>query len=100
MGTNEDSGKQAESRCDSPSPGCGVDCCSVGSSGNSKYWKAGIFVIVILFAIAVAAHSLLSKDSKCKAGSEWYSDSTSAIFAVQEVCPNTPDLETCFDKQP
>ncbi|MHC4171976.1 MAG: hypothetical protein ACYTBX_02615 [Planctomycetota bacterium] len=59
MDANEDKEKQAESRCDSSSPSCGVDCCSP-SAGGGKSWKTVVFVVVILLAGAVAAHSLLT----------------------------------------
>ncbi|MBA7610120.1 hypothetical protein ES703_17325 [subsurface metagenome] len=59
MDANEDKGKQAESGCDSSAPGCGVDCCSP-SAGGGKSWKTVAFVVVILLAGAVAAHSLLT----------------------------------------
>ena len=64
MDANEDSGKQAESSCDSSTPGCGVDCCSPSSGGGGKNWKTAVFVVVILLAGAVAAHSLLTKNGE------------------------------------
>jgi len=63
MDTNEDNEKQVESCCDSSVPGCGVDCCS-SSSGDGKSWKTAVFVVVILLAGAVAAHSLLTKNDE------------------------------------
>ncbi|MHC4159605.1 MAG: hypothetical protein ACYSSO_11070 [Planctomycetota bacterium] len=62
MDTNEDKAKQAEVCCDSSSQG-DADCCSSGS-GSGKSWKTAVFVIVILAAGAVAAHSLLTGNSK------------------------------------
>lgn len=62
MDTNEDKAKQAEACCDSSSQG-NADCCSSGS-GSGKSWKTAVFVIVILAAGAVAAHSLLIGNSK------------------------------------
>ena len=41
------------------SSGSGGECCSSGSAGW-KSWKTAVFVIVILAAGAVAAHSLLT----------------------------------------
>ncbi len=63
MDTNEDNEKQVESCCDSSVPGCGVDCCSPSSS-DGKSWKTAVFVVVILLAGAVAAHSLLTKNDE------------------------------------
>jgi len=63
MDENADKGKQAESRCDSSSPSCGVDCCSP-SSGGGKNWKTVVFVVVMLLAGAVAAHSLLTRNGE------------------------------------
>ncbi len=61
MDTNEDKAKQAEACCDSSQGN--ADCCSSGS-GSGKSWKTAVFVIVILAAGAVAAHSLLIGNSK------------------------------------
>jgi hypothetical protein len=63
MDTNEDNEKQAESCCDSSVPGCGVECCSPSSS-DGKTWKTAVFVVVILLASAVAAHSLLTNNDE------------------------------------
>ncbi len=63
MDTNDDNEKQAESCCDLSVPACGVDCCS-SSSGDGKTWKTAVFVVVILLAGAVAAHSLLTKNDE------------------------------------
>ncbi len=50
--------------CESSTDG-GSDCCSFGSysSGKGRGWRTGIFLIVILLAGGVAAHSLLTDDA-------------------------------------
>ncbi|MHC4587297.1 MAG: hypothetical protein ACYS3N_22445, partial [Planctomycetota bacterium] len=63
MDSNEENEKQAESGCDSSVPGCGVDCCS-SSSSDGKSWKTVVFAVVILLAVAVAAHSLLTQNDE------------------------------------
>ncbi len=63
MDTNDDNEKQAESCYDSSMPDCGVECCS-SSSRNGKTWKTAVFVVVILLAGAVAAHSLLTNNDE------------------------------------
>lgn len=68
MEINEDNVQQNESCNDSSDSGS--DCCSSGS-GNWKSWKTGIFILVLLAAGALAAHSVLSNgsNSPCGAGS-------------------------------
>ncbi|MHC4544294.1 MAG: hypothetical protein ACYTDW_06225 [Planctomycetota bacterium] len=68
MEINEDKAQQNENCNDSS--GSGGDCCSSGS-GNWKSWKTVIFILVLLAAGALAAHSVLSKgtNSPCGAGS-------------------------------
>ena len=82
MDTNEDNGKQAESCCDSSAPGCGVDCCSPSSGGGGKNWKTMVFVVVILLAGVVAAHSLLTKNGETASvsGEGTSSFGTSSLF--------------------
>lgn len=60
---NENNKKQVESLCDSSVPNCGVDCCSPSSS-EKKTWKTAVFIVVILLAGAVAAHSILTKNNE------------------------------------
>jgi len=65
MDTNEFSVEQPGSSCDSSSGG--ADCCSPGSGGagaGQKSWKTAVFVMVIVLAGAVAAHSLLTKNGQ------------------------------------
>jgi len=68
METNEDKAQQNENCSDSS--GSGGDCCSSGS-GSLKSLKTVIFVLVIIAACALAAHSVLSEgtNSPCGAGS-------------------------------
>lgn len=82
MDANEDNGKQAESCCDSSAPDCGVDCCSPSSGSGGKSWKTVVFVVVILLAGAVAAHSLLTKNGETASvsGEGASSFSTSSLF--------------------
>ena len=79
MDTNEDKEKQAESRCDSSSPDCGVDCCSPSSGGAGASWKTVVFVVVILLAGAVAAHSLLTRNNETTSVS---ADATSSFGTI------------------
>ncbi len=67
METNEEKAQQNESSYDSS--GSGGDCCSSGS-GSLKSLKTAAFVLVILAAGALAAHSVLSNgtNSPCAAG--------------------------------
>ncbi|MHC4748510.1 MAG: hypothetical protein ACYTFW_01415 [Planctomycetota bacterium] len=65
---NEKFDKPARNNPDESPPCCGPtsgqsDCCSPGS-GGSKSFKTAIFVVVILLACAVAAHSLLTKGNR------------------------------------
>lgn len=68
METNEGKAQQNESCCDSS--GSGGDCCSSGS-GNWKSWRTALFILVLLAAGALAAHSVLSNgtNSPCGASS-------------------------------
>ena len=68
MEINEDKTQQNESCNDSS--GSGGDCCSSGS-GNWKSWKTVLFILVLLAAGALAAHSVLSNgtNSPCGANS-------------------------------
>ena len=69
MEINEEKTQQNEICNDSS--GSGGDCCSSGS-GNWKSWKTAIFILVLLAAGALAAHSVLSNgtnNSPCAAGS-------------------------------
>jgi len=67
MEINEDKAQQNESCNDSS--GSGGDCCSSGS-GNWKSWKTVLFILVLLAAGALAAHSVLSNgtNSPCAGG--------------------------------
>lgn len=98
MDANEDNGKQAESCCDSSAPDCGVDCCSPSSGSGGKSWKTVVFVVVILLAGAVAAHSLLTKNGETASvsGEGASSFSTSSLF--DEAGLSTGSLAT--SKQP
>jgi hypothetical protein len=58
METNEGMGQQGEGTC-GPTEASGGDCCSPGSGGG-KSWKTAIFVLVVLAACAVGAHSVLT----------------------------------------
>lgn len=65
MDTNEPSAEQPGFSCDLSSGG--ADCCSPGSGGagaGQKRWKTAVFVVVIVLAGAVAAHSLLTKNGQ------------------------------------
>ncbi len=68
MGVNEEKTQQNKGCYDSS--GSGGDCCSSGS-GSLKSLKTAIFVLVILAAGALAAHSVLTNgtSSPCGAGS-------------------------------
>ena len=59
MDANEDKEKQGEACCE-PSRESEGDCCTP-SSGDGKSWKTLVFVVVILLAGGVAAHSLLTR---------------------------------------
>ncbi len=61
METNEDKTQENESCSDSSASG--GECCASGSSGW-KNWKTAVFVLVILAAGAVAAHSLMTNGSR------------------------------------
>jgi len=67
MEINEDKTQQNENCNDSS--GSDGDCCSSGS-WNWKSWKTAIFILVLLAAGALAAHSVLSNgtNSPCAAG--------------------------------
>jgi hypothetical protein len=58
METNEGVGQQGQGTC-GPTDASGGDCCSPGSGGG-KSWKTAIFVLVVLAAGAVGAHSVLT----------------------------------------
>ncbi|MHC4595793.1 MAG: hypothetical protein ACYS9C_03640 [Planctomycetota bacterium] len=94
MDENEDKGKQAESGCDSSAPDCGVDCCSP-SAGGGKSWKTVVFVVVILLAGAVAAHSLLTGNGETTdISQEGASFSTTGLSGETESsteCPATSE---------
>jgi len=68
METNEEMTQENE-KCNDSS-GSGGECCSSGS-GNWKSWRTAIFILVLLAAGALAAHSVLSNgtNSPCGAGS-------------------------------
>ncbi len=82
MDANKDNGKQAESCSDSSAPSCDVDCCSPSSGDGGKSWKTAVFVVVILLAVAVAAHSLLTKNGETASvsGEGASSFGTSSLF--------------------
>ncbi len=67
MEINEEKTQQNEICNDSS--GSGGDCCSSGS-GNWKSWKTVLFILVLLAAGALAAHSVLSNgtNSPCAGG--------------------------------
>lgn len=65
METNEE--KTQENKCDTNSPDSGGECCSSGS-GRYKSLKTALFVLVILAACAVAAHSVLSNGGSSPCG--------------------------------
>lgn len=68
MEINEEKTQQNEICNDSS--GSGGDCCSSGS-GNWKSWRTALFILVLLAAGALAAHSVLSNgtsNSPCAAG--------------------------------
>jgi len=65
METNEE--MTQENKCDTNSSGSGGDCCSSGS-GNWKSWRTVVFIIVLLAAGALAAHSVLSKGTNSLCG--------------------------------
>ena len=65
METNEDTPQQNEGCYDSSVSG--GDCCSSGS-GGWKSWKTAIFILVILAAGALAAHSVLTNGTSSPCG--------------------------------
>ncbi len=90
METNEDKAQQNESCNDSS--GSGGDCCSSGS-GNWKSWKTAIFILVLLAACALAAHSVLSNGTNSPCG-----DSSAGFCPLNKACGVTeanPGNVTC-----
>ncbi len=92
MDANEDNEKQAESCSDSSTPSCDVDCCSPSSGGGGKSWKTAVFVVVMLLAGTVAAHSLLTKNGKtaCVSGEGASSFGTSSLFDEAGLSTGSP----------
>lgn len=107
MDTNEPSVEQPGSCCDSSSGG--ADCCSPGSGGagaGQKRWKTGVFVVVIVLAGAVAAHSLLTKNGQtsgvppCRGGLG--TPCGACPIEQGQSCPKTavcPSVQNCCPKQ-
>ncbi len=93
MEINEDKAQQNESCNDSS--GSGGDCCSSGS-GNWKSWKTVIFILVLLAAGALAAHSVLSNgtNSPCGADSAGFCPLNKAC-GVTEANPGNVGNLTC-----
>ncbi len=77
----------------------GGDCCSSGS-GNWKSWRTVVFIMVLLAAGALAAHSVLSNGSNspsCGAGSAGVCPLSKACSSGKacEVPKANPDAVTC-----
>ncbi len=78
METNEE--MTQETKCDTNSPDSGGECCSSGSGGY-KSLKTALFVLVIVAACAVAAHSVLSNGNSSPCGG-----STSGLCPLSQSC--------------
>ncbi|MHC4364192.1 MAG: hypothetical protein ACYSTJ_01835 [Planctomycetota bacterium] len=79
METNEGMDQQGQGTC-GPTEAGGGDCCSPGPGGG-KGWKTAIFVLVVLAAGGVAAHSVLTNGNRaapCGGGSVCTPDMVSA----------------------
>ncbi len=94
MEMNEDKAQQNENCNDSS--GSGGDCCSSGS-GNWKSWKTVLFILVLLAAGALAAHSVLSNgtNSPCGAGSAGVCPTNKACGATEA----NPGNVTCLSEK-
>ena len=95
METNEDKAQQNENNSDSS--GSGGDCCSSGS-GSLKSLKTVIFVLVIIAACALAAHSVLSNgtnSSPCGASSAGFCPLNKSCGATEA----NPGNVTCPSEQ-
>ena len=78
METNEEMTQENENNTNSPDSG--GECCSSGS-GSWKSLKTALFVLVILAACAVAAHSVLSNGTSSPCGG-----STSGLCPLSKFC--------------
>ncbi len=90
METTEDKAQQNENCNDSS--GSGGDCCSSGS-GNWKSWKTAIFILVLLAAGALAAHSVLSNGTNSPCGAD-----SAGVCPLNKTCGATeanPGNVTC-----
>lgn len=94
---------QNNEKCNDSS-GSGGDCCSSGS-GNWKSWKTVLFILVLLAAGALAAHSVLSNgtNSPCVAGVCPLNKSCGAVEANpgDVTCPSEKkanNLSSCCPK--
>jgi len=94
MEINEEKAQQNESCNDSS--GSGGDCCSSGS-GSLKSLKTAIFVLVLLAAGALAAHSVLSNGTNSPCGG-----SSAGVCPFNKACGVTeanPGNVTCPSEQ-
>jgi len=97
MEMNEEKTQQDDSCNDSS--GSGGDCCSSGY-GNWKSWRTVVFIMVLLAAGALAAHSVLSNGTNspsCGVGSAGVCPLSKACSSSKTCeAPNAnPDKVTC-----
>ena len=117
MDTNEPSVEQPGSCCDSSSAGADSRPPDSGGAGaGPKSWKTAVFVVAIVLAGAVAAHSLLTKNGRtsgippcagglgtpCRARSLDQCDPVSQTCPKKAACPleqACPENEGCPSAQ-
>lgn len=90
MAMDEEKVQETEVGC-GVSDGGGSDCCSeIGGGGKAwKSWKTAVFVLVLLAAGAVAAHSFLTNGNapRCTPGTTWNVDSGGVVSPCGQTDP-------------
>ena len=102
MTENNDFDEVNQESSDASQPSCsstptGDDCCS---PGDGKTWKTVVFLIVILLAGAVAAHSLMAKGGKgatCPVGSSCAVGSSCGAASPANASPSCGACSTGSD---
>jgi hypothetical protein len=87
METNEGMDQQGQGTC-GPTDASGGECCSPGSGGG-KSWKTAIFVLVVLAAGAVGAHSVLTNGKA--AGPCGGASATGSVCSGDKISANNPE---------
>jgi len=103
MAVNNDVPGDSNSSCPQTSTegGDNIDngcACSTGSNGGKNNWKNLLFIFIIILAVAVAGHSILTKNRSCPKASSSGPDmyKTSKTCAVNNpskdstICPGSP----------